>query len=237
MKSSSTTDKKVFPVSTSSREFLSQPLDDDKSKTHPVEENPGGYPSARAELAAVIRESTGGYKPTRKDLNQLENNIETRGGSLLEFIHDIRPRLGRLKLKPTIAFFVSQAQQWNTAGAQPEPEPVSAEEQRLWVLRASGRLMKDGKVLERCATCKSSGRVEGRYCECQHGQALAKLESARTDPPTGGPACSPLPVYTAVEAALVDAAQPTNLLNQPNPLELQEDDAQAEPPGVRRILS
>ena len=80
------------------------------------------FASEKDELIALIRDSTGTH-PDVKLIRQIAESLELRGGTLKEYLEDIRPRLDRLRQKPRPAFFYRHAKQWGGESSSPAPEP------------------------------------------------------------------------------------------------------------------
>jgi hypothetical protein len=122
------------------------------------------YASDRDELIAAIAKSVG-QQPDRRLLRDIQERLELRGGSLRDYLDDIRPRLTRLSLRPSFGFFMYQARHWGSLDSAPAPEPQAKNQAKA--------------MTERCSKCPGTGRRDsGEYCDCPLGTDLARAEKA-----------------------------------------------------------
>ncbi len=120
------------------------------------------YASDRDELVALLLTATG-RQPEMKVVLAITEALEIHGGSVREYIDDVRPRIPRLRSPPGEGFFMAQAKRWGSVEVAPPAE--TAEE----------KAVRTGP----CAKCKSIGIVEGGYCTCKMGKDLRRVEEKR----------------------------------------------------------
>lgn len=160
-KSSSKKDKKKEPVFVG-EEVDAQPQGENPkglSKIHDDDKPKPLWASARDELIATILESTG-ERPDRKLLRQIDDAVQSRGGTIRQYLDDIRPRIGRLKKRPGFGFFHEHARNWGGSEQRQAPEP---QQQAPKCSCRFGQIEVDG---------------EWRPCpECRLGQDLAKMNA------------------------------------------------------------
>lgn len=122
------------------------------------------YASPQDELIALMEQSTG-LRPDTKLFRQICEAVEINGGTMSEFLADIRPRIPRLKRAPGPGFFKSHAQKWGHPETQPVPEPETAESKEY----------RTGK----CPKCQGVGMLDGAYCVCRMGAELRKVDARK----------------------------------------------------------
>jgi len=110
--------------------------------------------SPRERLTALIGKSTG-VTPDPKLIRYVSDQVELAGGSLSDFIADIKPRLQRLSKPATPGFFHSQARSF-----QPPPREQPA---------------------PKCL-CRGSGLIGAEYCACPNGDARRKIDADADKP-------------------------------------------------------
>ena len=113
--------------------------------------------SEKAELIDLIRESTG-QAPDRRLVREIIEGLELRGVRFREYLDDIRPRLGRLKLLPRPGFFLHHMTAWRDA--LPAEKPVKLA----------------NPTSSPCPKCSSVGKTADGYCDCAMGRDLARVE-------------------------------------------------------------
>lgn len=157
--SSSTIDKKEAPPTPSeSKNGFHKKLTttDDKQ-----------YATDRDALVAMVREGTG-RKPDVKLIRKITESLEVRGGTVAEYLADIRPRIPRLRHPPGEGFFLGHAQKWGGEQTTPAPEPETADQQKA----------RTGP----CEICKNIGMVNGEYCICKMAEDLRKADQRKKPP-------------------------------------------------------
>jgi hypothetical protein len=121
------------------------------------------YVTELDELVAEIRNATGIIED-RALIRAIIENVETRGGTLREFLDWVKPRARRLKERPGPGFYLSEARKWGSSANQPAPDPCQVSPTRP---PAGGK----------CQCCGGFGRLrDGGYCECSMGRDLARVE-------------------------------------------------------------
>jgi hypothetical protein len=131
------------------------------------------HASDKDELIALIRDSTS-EQPDSKLIRQITEFLELRGGTLQQYLADIRPRLRRLRKKPTAAFFYRHAERWGGEGSRPAPEPRMAEQASQKCSCKYGQIQNsDGnwEVCQNCDTGRHLARVNARRANGQAGDA------------------------------------------------------------------
>jgi len=133
-------------------------INHDDDRPQPLSETK--WATDRDELIAVIRESTG-ERPDKKLLQQISDGVQIRGGTLRQYLDDIRPRIERLKRKPGFGFFHQHARNWGGSEQRKAPEPEPADKPKAPTCSCKfGQVKVDG---------------EWRFCLlCQMGRDLAK---------------------------------------------------------------
>ena len=125
------------------------------------------YASDIDELIALVNDSTS-ILPDRRLIWDIRGAIELRGGTLREYLDDIRPRIGRLRKRPGPGFFLDHARKWGGPASSPAPEPTTVDEATL--------------TKGRCTRCPGTGRTEDGYCSCPMGRDLQKVEQRLAQP-------------------------------------------------------
>ena len=121
------------------------------------------YVTELDELVAEIRNATGIIED-RALIRAIIEKVETRGGTLREFLDWVKPRARRLKERPGPGFYLSEARKWGSSANQPAPDPCQVSPTRP---PAGGK----------CQCCGGFGRLrDGGYCECSMGRDLARVE-------------------------------------------------------------
>ncbi len=147
----------------------SSTTDDKKNGTHkPLTtiDDKTRYETPRDELVALMQSSMR-RTPEVKVVRLVCEQLEIRGGSLAEFIADIRPRISRLREPPAEGFFLSEARKWGSSDTAPAPDPEVAIERT-----PTGR----------CSACNGVGICDGAFCKCKMGADLRAID-ARKKPP------------------------------------------------------
>lgn len=125
------------------------------------------FATDRDALVALIRESTG-RKPDVKLVRSIGEHLEIRGGTLAEYLADIRPRIPRLRKPPGEGFFLNHASKWGGEHSTPAPDPETADEHKA----------RTGP----CEVCKNIGMVNGEYCVCKMADDLRKADLRKKPP-------------------------------------------------------
>jgi len=168
VQSSSTEDSSVAvkPKAESSRKATTTKTNPKASGEPAVEVPAGGYASDRDELVALMK-ATLNRMPDKKAVRTITEALEIRGGTLREYLDDIKPRLERLRNPAREGFFIKHAQMWGGEGTTPAPAPETAESKE--------------KRTGPCAECRGLGRVGDKYCDCPMGVDLQRVESRATN--------------------------------------------------------
>lgn len=146
-------------------------LNNDDDNTKPIPETK--WASDRDELIAVIRESTGEL-PDRKLLRQISDGVEGRGGTLRQYLDDIRPRIGRLKRTPGFGFFHEHARNWGGSEQRQAPEP---QPQAPRCSCAFGQIQVDGEWRP-CPDCKLGRELAAVTVQIAKERAAKEAEAA-----------------------------------------------------------
>jgi hypothetical protein len=148
-------------VSSSSASLIKKKTYDDDDKRTPLEKRK--YVTELDELVAEIRSGTGIIEDQGL-IRGIVENLESRGGTLREFLDWIKPRARRLKNRAGPGFYLSEARKWGSSRNQPALDP------RL----ASPTCPPAGG---KCQVCGGFGRLsDGGYCQCSMGQDLERVE-------------------------------------------------------------
>ncbi len=101
-------------------------------------------------------------QPDRKLVRQIPEFLELRGGTVRKYLEDIRPRLKRLKQKPTAAFY-RHAERWGGEGSR-AAEPIKDERSRA-------------KCQCKYRQIQTSDGVWEAYQNCDTGREFAKASA------------------------------------------------------------
>jgi len=147
------------------------------------DDNATVYASDKDELIALIRESTG-QQPDARLVRQVPEFVELRGGTLRRYLDDIRPRLKRLRNRPTEAFFYRHAERWGGDGSRPAPEPKPAESLSEKCLCKFGQIKTpDGwEVCQNCGTGRDLARANAKLSKEQADKESQAVPLERTPP-------------------------------------------------------
>lgn len=122
-------------------------------------DDPQKFATPKDELAALMLKSMG-HRPDRGFFVQLCEIIELRGGTIPEYVADVRERIGRLRAPPAEGFFRSQAQKINGPDVSPISDPKIEQP-------------KNGHG--RCLLCSGIGQTAQGFCSCAMGVDLATI--------------------------------------------------------------
>ncbi len=125
------------------------------------------YATDHDALVALIGRHTG-RKPDVKLIRGITEQVELRGGTLAEYLTDIKPRIGRLRAPPREGFFRDHANKWGSAQTTEAPDPETLEEKQARI--------------GPCPICRNVGMIDGAYCSCKMADDLRKADSRRKPP-------------------------------------------------------
>jgi hypothetical protein len=110
------------------------------------------FASEKDELIALIRDSSG-TQPDARLIRQIPEFLELRGGTLKEYLEDIRPRLNRLRQQPGPAFFYRHAKQWGGESSTAAPEPKLAGDSKTKCSCQLGQVQTESGQWQPCQEC------------------------------------------------------------------------------------
>lgn len=143
--------------------------DKNKNKNQKIVTTTDGkkFATPKDELVDLMATASG-HRPEVRVVRTICEQVEIHGGTLPEYIADIRPRIGRLHDPPQEGFFIHQAKQWGLVETAADPELAQAR-------NGTGR----------CAHCNGIGTLaDGAYCSCKTGRDLQTIAN-RKKPPSG----------------------------------------------------